>query len=184
MTLDRLQLRRGSRRCSSPINVLLNGFFLFLGKWAFDIVMNVVERRMQGAELLMQILVWSPLSACVTAVAGVVALMAAPPRAGDAGRMSFHPNDVQRRGSAASVHGRRRDRRVSERGVLPHAGRSSTRSTRCSRRRTACARSRCPAPRGMIYDRNGKLDRRERARLLGLDARADGRTRCARRCSG
>lgn len=56
-------------------HVLLNGFFLFLGKWAYEIVMNLVERRMHGAELLMQILVWSSLSAAVTAVAGVLALM-------------------------------------------------------------------------------------------------------------
>jgi rod shape-determining protein MreD len=56
-------------------HVLLNGFFLFLGKWAYEIMMNLVERRMQGAELLMQILVWSSLSAAVTAVAGVLALM-------------------------------------------------------------------------------------------------------------
>ena len=56
-------------------HVLLNGFFLFLGKWAFEIVMNLVERRMHGAELVMQILVWSSLSAAVTAVAGVLALM-------------------------------------------------------------------------------------------------------------
>jgi rod shape-determining protein MreD len=56
-------------------HVLLNGFFLFLGKWAYEIVMNLVERRMQGAELVMQILVWSSLSAAVTAVAGVLALM-------------------------------------------------------------------------------------------------------------
>ncbi|MBA3672296.1 MAG: rod shape-determining protein MreD [Gemmatimonadaceae bacterium] len=56
-------------------HVLLNGFFLFLGKWAYEVVMNLVERRMQGAELLMHILVWSSLSAAVTAVAGVLALM-------------------------------------------------------------------------------------------------------------
>ena len=55
-------------------HVLLNGFFLFLGKWVYEVVMNVVERRMQGAELLMQILVWSSLSAFVTAVAGVLTL--------------------------------------------------------------------------------------------------------------
>jgi len=53
--------------------------FLFLGKWVYEVVMNVVERRMQGAELLMQILVWSSLSAFVTAVAGVLALMALRP---------------------------------------------------------------------------------------------------------
>jgi rod shape-determining protein MreD len=56
-------------------HVLLNGFFLFLGKWAYEVMMNLVEHRMQGAELLMQILVWSSLSAAVTAVAGVLALM-------------------------------------------------------------------------------------------------------------
>jgi rod shape-determining protein MreD len=56
-------------------HVLLNGFFLFLGKWAYEIVMNLVEHRMQGMELLMQILVWSSLSAAVTAVFGVLALM-------------------------------------------------------------------------------------------------------------
>lgn len=60
-------------------HVLLNGFFLFLGKWAYEVVMHVAERRMHGAELLMQILVWSSLSAAVTAVAGVLALMALRP---------------------------------------------------------------------------------------------------------
>lgn len=56
-------------------HVLLNGFFLFLGKWVYEVVMNLVERRLHGAELVMQILVWSSLSAAVTAVAGVLALM-------------------------------------------------------------------------------------------------------------
>jgi len=56
-------------------HVLLKGFFLFLGKWAYEILMNLVERRLHGAELVMQILVWSSLSAAVTAVAGVIALM-------------------------------------------------------------------------------------------------------------
>jgi len=56
-------------------HVLLNGFFLFLGKWAYEIIMNIVERRIHGVELIMQILVWSSLSAAVTAVAGVIALM-------------------------------------------------------------------------------------------------------------
>ncbi|HEX9483432.1 MAG TPA: rod shape-determining protein MreD [Gemmatimonadaceae bacterium] len=56
-------------------HVLLNGFFLFLGKWVYEIVMNLVDRRLHGAELAMQILVWSSLSAAVTAVAGVLALM-------------------------------------------------------------------------------------------------------------
>jgi len=45
----------------------------------YEVLMHLMERRIQGAELLMQILVWSSLSAFVTAVAGVLALMALRP---------------------------------------------------------------------------------------------------------
>jgi rod shape-determining protein MreD len=55
-------------------NLALNGFFLFLGKWVFDLIFLLVGRGLHGAELAMQIFVWSPLSAAVTAVAGVLAL--------------------------------------------------------------------------------------------------------------
>ena len=55
-------------------NLALNGFFLFLGKWVFDLIFLIVGRGLHGAELAMQIFVWSPLSAAVTAVAGVLAL--------------------------------------------------------------------------------------------------------------
>jgi rod shape-determining protein MreD len=55
-------------------NLALNAFFLFIGKWAFDLVFVLMERRMHGAEMLMQIIVWSPLAAAVTALAGVVAI--------------------------------------------------------------------------------------------------------------
>lgn len=55
-------------------NLALNGFFLFTGKWLFDLVYVLMERRMHGMELVMQIVVWSPLSAAVTAVAGVIAV--------------------------------------------------------------------------------------------------------------
>jgi rod shape-determining protein MreD len=55
-------------------NLALNGFFLFLAKWAFDLIFVLVGHRTRGAELVMQIFVWSPLSAAVTAVAGVIAL--------------------------------------------------------------------------------------------------------------
>lgn len=56
-------------------NLALNGFFLFLGKWIFDLVFAFASHRGQGGELAMQVLVWSPLSAAVTALAGVFALM-------------------------------------------------------------------------------------------------------------
>lgn len=55
-------------------NMALNGFFLFVGKWLFDLVYVLMERRMLGTELLMQLIVWTPLSAAVTAIAGVVAI--------------------------------------------------------------------------------------------------------------
>jgi rod shape-determining protein MreD len=55
-------------------NLALNGFFLFLAKWLFDLIFLLVSQRASGAELAMQLFVWSPLSAAVTAVAGVIVL--------------------------------------------------------------------------------------------------------------
>ena len=55
-------------------NLALNGFFLFLAKWVFDMIVLGVSHRAHGAEIAMQVFVWSPLSAAVTAVAGVIAL--------------------------------------------------------------------------------------------------------------
>lgn len=60
-------------------NLALNGFFLFLGKWLFDLVYVLMERRMHGMEMLMQIIVWTPLSSAVTAVAGVIAITVLKP---------------------------------------------------------------------------------------------------------
>src|ERR671929_1369694 len=39
-------------------DLALNAFFFFLGKWAFDLLYLVAERRLAGGELLMQVLVW------------------------------------------------------------------------------------------------------------------------------
>jgi rod shape-determining protein MreD len=55
-------------------NLALNAFFLFIGKWAFDLVYVLMEQRMHGVDMLMQIIVWSALSAAVTALAGVIAI--------------------------------------------------------------------------------------------------------------
>jgi rod shape-determining protein MreD len=55
-------------------NLALNAFFLFLAKWLFDLIFLIAGHRSGGAELAMQIFVWSPLSAAATAVAGVIAL--------------------------------------------------------------------------------------------------------------
>jgi rod shape-determining protein MreD len=53
-------------------NVLAQTVFLGAGKLAFDIIYLVVERRLGMSDLLMQLLVWSPLSALATGLAGVV----------------------------------------------------------------------------------------------------------------
>ena len=55
-------------------NLALNAFFLFVGKWIFDMIVVSAGHRVAGSELAMQILVWSPLSAAVTALAGALAL--------------------------------------------------------------------------------------------------------------
>jgi len=60
-------------------NVALNGVFVFLGKWAFDLIFLVAERRLQGTDLLVQSLLWSPLSAAATAMMGLLVLLAVRP---------------------------------------------------------------------------------------------------------
>jgi len=55
-------------------NLALNGFFIFLGKWVFDLIFVIIGHRVHGAELFMQIVVWSSLSAAITALAGVLAI--------------------------------------------------------------------------------------------------------------
>ncbi len=56
-------------------NVALNGFFFFLGKWVYDLIYLAIDRRLGGSDLLMQALLWSPLAAAITAIAGVVLLL-------------------------------------------------------------------------------------------------------------
>lgn len=65
-------------------NIALNGVFIFAGKWAFDVIYLLAERRLQGADLLVQLFVWSPLAAAVTAIAGLVVLLALRPVLSDA----------------------------------------------------------------------------------------------------
>jgi rod shape-determining protein MreD len=55
-------------------NLALNAFFLFVGKWVFDVIVVLAARRIVGTELAMQIFVWSPLAAALTAVAGAIVL--------------------------------------------------------------------------------------------------------------
>lgn len=56
-------------------NLALNGFFFFLGKWVFDLIRMIAERQIVGVELLMQAILWAPLSAACTAIVGVMLLV-------------------------------------------------------------------------------------------------------------
>jgi rod shape-determining protein MreD len=53
----------------------LNAFFFFLGKWVFDAIYLLAEHGTSSGELLVQILVWSPLKGAVTALFGLATLM-------------------------------------------------------------------------------------------------------------
>jgi len=55
-------------------NMALIGFFLFVSKWLFDLIFLLMSHGASGGALAMQIFVWSPLSAAVTAAAGVIVL--------------------------------------------------------------------------------------------------------------
>lgn len=56
-------------------DILLNAFFFFLGKWAFDVIFLFAEHRLSGGELLLEILVWSPLKGAITALFGLITLL-------------------------------------------------------------------------------------------------------------
>ena len=53
-------------------NVVAQAVFLGAGKYAFDIIYLVVENRLGVGDLLMQLVLWSPLSALATGLAGVL----------------------------------------------------------------------------------------------------------------
>lgn len=63
-------------------NVALNAVFVFLGKWVGDLVFLAAEHRLGGSEFLAQALLWSPLAAAVTAIAGLAVLMVVRPIVG------------------------------------------------------------------------------------------------------
>jgi hypothetical protein len=53
-------------------NLLLQAIFLAAGKLAFDFVYLVAERRLGLGDLLVQLFLWSPLSAVATGLVGVL----------------------------------------------------------------------------------------------------------------
>ena len=65
-------------------NAALSALFVFAGKWIFDVVYLVSERRVRGAELVVQLLLWSPLAATATAITALLLLVAFRPAIGRA----------------------------------------------------------------------------------------------------
>ena len=63
-------------------NVALNAVFVFLGKWIADLIFLAAEHRLSGGEFLAQALLWSPLSAAVTAAVGLAVLVLVRPVVG------------------------------------------------------------------------------------------------------
>lgn len=55
-------------------NVALNALFLLAGKWVLDLVYLLMAQRQRGLEMLVQLVWWSPLSAAVTAMAGILVI--------------------------------------------------------------------------------------------------------------
>jgi rod shape-determining protein MreD len=60
-------------------DLVLNAFFFFLGKWAFDVLYILAQRDAGPVSLPLQLLVWSPLTAAVTSAAGIITLMVLRP---------------------------------------------------------------------------------------------------------
>lgn len=60
-------------------NLGLTALFVFLGKWAFDVVYVLVSGGVPDGQVLVQVLLWSPLAAALTALVGVTLLVLARP---------------------------------------------------------------------------------------------------------
>jgi rod shape-determining protein MreD len=56
-------------------HLALNAAFLFIGKLAFDLVFLIAEGRLSGSRLLVQLALWSTLSALITAAIGLLVLV-------------------------------------------------------------------------------------------------------------
>jgi rod shape-determining protein MreD len=56
-------------------NLLLNFVFFVGGKYAFDLIYMVTERRVHGVQFVIEALLWRPLSAAATALTGVLILI-------------------------------------------------------------------------------------------------------------
>ncbi len=56
-------------------NMFLQAVFLAAGKWSFDVLYLVAERRLGVGDMAVQLLLWSPLSAVLTGIVGVLIVL-------------------------------------------------------------------------------------------------------------
>ena len=165
-------------------NLAINAVFLFLGKWVFDVLYALAEHTMSLGQTLAQILLWSPLSAAVTAVVGVVVLaILRPLDSARRGRDELSPErgaaPARRAAALLFLGGVRR----AHRRVLPHAD--------PPQRRNRAAVGREPAARSAAAGAAGHDRAIARARiiaenvlgLLGVAPAATRRFAARARCS-
>lgn len=55
-------------------HIALTGLFIFLGKWCFDAIYVLVGGGVRGVDLVVQLLLWTPLAATLTAAVAVLLL--------------------------------------------------------------------------------------------------------------
>jgi rod shape-determining protein MreD len=60
---------------------LMNVFLFFSAKWLFDVLFLLSEGALSGVDTLVQVLMWSPLAALLTAMVGWIAMALARPMA-------------------------------------------------------------------------------------------------------
>jgi rod shape-determining protein MreD len=60
-------------------NLGLTALFILLGKWAFDVLYVLISGGVPDGQVLVQLLLWSPLSAALTSLVGVMLLVLARP---------------------------------------------------------------------------------------------------------
>jgi rod shape-determining protein MreD len=56
-------------------NVLLHGVFFFAGKWVHDVVSVLMHQSLGWGDGAVQLLLWSPLAAALTSIAGLLLLV-------------------------------------------------------------------------------------------------------------
>ena len=55
-------------------HLALTGLFVFLGKWCFDAIYIIAGRGALGVDLMLQLLLWTPLAAALTAMIAILLL--------------------------------------------------------------------------------------------------------------